>query len=91
MIGSAKAAIFNLKPSSDTIQAVTVVPMLAPMTSPKVCVKLNNPALANETTSTVVALEDCTAHVITKPLKTPAKRLRVSPARTDRSREPAIF
>ena len=32
--GSAKAAMFTLKPRSDTIHAVTVVPMLAPITMP---------------------------------------------------------
>ena len=47
----------NASPSwfIDTIQAVIVVPILAPMITPTACVRFRTPALTNPTTITVVA------------------------------------
>jgi hypothetical protein len=56
--GMAKMAMSALKPTRDTIHAVTVVPILAPMMTPIACVSVSSPALTKLTTITVVALED---------------------------------
>ena len=40
------------------IQAVSVVPMLAPMITEMACVRVSRPALTNETVITVVAVDD---------------------------------
>ena len=52
------AAISTLKPKAEMIQAVTVVPILAPIITPMDCDKLSKPALTKLTTITVVADED---------------------------------
>ena len=56
--GIDRTAISNLKPRIEIIQAVTVVPILAPMITPIACERVSSPALTKLTTSTVVALED---------------------------------
>ena len=56
--GMAKALISTLKPSNEIIQAVTVVPMLAPITTLMDWARLSNPALTKLTTIRVVAEED---------------------------------
>ena len=47
-----------MNPNKLTIQAVMVVPILAPKITPKDWYRFSSPALANPTTITVVALED---------------------------------
>ena len=56
--GMESAAMSNLKPSREMIQAVTVVPILAPIMTPMACFRVRSPALTKLTTSTVVALDD---------------------------------
>jgi len=56
--GSDMAAISTLNPNAEIIQAVTVVPILAPMITPMDWERLNKPALTKLTTITVVAEED---------------------------------
>lgn len=73
------------------IQAVSVVPMLAPMMTEMACASVSNPADTNETTITVVADEDCTAHVTKVPVSIPVRRLVVIRARMCRNWGPAIF
>ena len=53
----AKNSGFNTLPKepSDTIQAVTVVPILAPIMTPTACVRFMIPAFTKPTTMTVVA------------------------------------
>ena len=76
---------------SDMIQAVSVVPMLAPMMTEMACAKVSKPALTNETVITVVAEDDCTAQVMKVPVRMPVNRLVVIAPRMWRSCEPAIF
>ena len=52
------SAIENLKPISDTIHAVTVVPILAPIITEIDSANVNNPAFTKLTTITVVADDD---------------------------------
>ena len=76
---------------ADMIQAVSVVPMLAPMMTEMACARVSRPALTNETVITVVAVEDCTEAVTTIPVNIPVKRLVVMAPNTWRSWGPAIF
>ena len=76
---------------SDMIQAVSVVPMLAPIITEMACPSVSRPAETNETVITVVADDDCTAHVTAVPVIIPVKRLVVIRARMWRSCGPAIF
>ena len=55
------------------------------------CAKVSNPALTNDTVMTVVADDDCTAHVINVPVSMPVKRFVVMAPRICRSCDPAIF
>ena len=73
------------------IHAVNVVPMLAPMITEIACDSVSSPALTNETVITVVADDDCTAHVINVPTRMPEKRLDVMVPSRFRSCGPAIF
>ena len=59
------------------IQAVNVVPMLAPMMTEMAWASVSRPALTNETVITVVAVDDCTEAVTTEPVNKPVKRLEV--------------
>ena len=56
--GKAISLMFILKPSKDISQAVTVVPMFAPMMTPIDSVSDSSDALAKLTTISVVAEED---------------------------------
>ena len=47
-----------MKPSNDTIHAVIVVPMFAPIITPTACESVNRPAFTKPTVITVVADED---------------------------------
>ena len=73
------------------IQAVSVVPMLAPIITEMACASVSRPADTNETVITVVADDDCTAHVTSVPVSIPMKRLVVILARICLSCGPAIF
>ena len=76
---------------ADIIQAVSVVPMLAPMMTEMACASVSNPALTNETVITVVAVDDCTEAVTSIPVSIPVKRLVVIAPKTWRNWGPAIF
>ena len=76
---------------ADMIQAVSVVPMLAPMMMEMACASVSRPALTKETVMTVVAVEDCTEAVTRVPVSMPVKRLVVIAPRTCRNCGPAIF
>ena len=89
--GNAKADISTLKPNAEIIQAVTVVPILAPIMTPIACVKLKRPAFTKLTTMTVVADEDWIRAVISMPVKTPATRFEVMAVRIRRKLSPASF
>jgi len=68
IIGRASADILKLKPTRETIHAVTVVPMLAPNMTPAACTTVRSPALTNDTTITVVADDDWMIPVTTRPV-----------------------
>ena len=57
------------------IQALMVVPILAPMMMEIACARVRRAAFTKETVMTVVAAEDCTATVTNAPVATPEKRL----------------
>ena len=80
----AKNSGFNASPHSlmDTIQLVTVVPILAPMMMPTAWVRLMMPALTKPTTMTVVAEELWIMAVTAAPTRTPSRRLLVSTPRS---------
>ena len=73
------------------IQAVSVVPILAPMITEMACASVSNPAFTNETVITVVAVDDCTEAVTTVPVSKPVKRLVVIAPKACRNAGPAIF
>ena len=66
--GRAKAAISTLNPKIEMIQAVTVVPILAPIITLMDSASVSNPAFTKLTTITVVAEEDWIRAVIKLPL-----------------------
>ena len=73
------------------IHAVSVVPMFAPMMTEMACASVSSPAETNETVITVVAEDDCTAHVTIVPVSIPVSRFVVILASTWRNCGPAIF
>ena len=89
--GTARMEMSALKPSQDTIHAVTVVPMLAPIITPMACAKVSRPAFTKLTTITVVADEDWMTVVIPKPVNTPLRGLEVMAERKPLSLSPAAF
>ena len=91
IIGKAKEEILILKPKKAINQAVTVVPILAPIITPIDSTRLSNPALAKLTTITVVAEDDWINNVIKKPVNTPRKRFLVILLNIWRSLFPAAF
>lgn len=88
--GHTKSVMLKEKPA-DMIQAVSVVPMLAPMMTEMACARVRRPALTKLTVITVVAVDDCTAAVMNVPVRMPVKRLVVMAPSTWRSCGPAIF
>jgi len=74
-----------------TIQAVMVVPILAPMMTPIAWLSVIRPALTNPTTMTVVADELWMIMVTRAPTMTPRKGVPVSMARIERIFSPAVF
>ena len=89
--GIAKIDMSALNPNHETSHAVTVVPILAPMITLIPCTKVSKPALTNETTITVVALDDWMTVVIPKPVNTPRKGFAVIAERRLRNLSPAAF
>ena len=89
--GTASAEISALNPKMEIIQAVMVVPMLAPIITPIACDKVNNPALTKPTTITVVALDDWMTAVTPRPVRTPLKGFDVIFPRSRRRPFPADF
>ena len=89
--GIAISAIENLNPMRDTIHAVTVVPILAPIITEMDSPKVNNPAFTKLTISTVVADEDCIIDVIIIPDNTPTNLFLVIDERIRRILFPATF
>ena len=73
------------------IQAVSVVPMLAPMMTEMACASVRSPAETNETVITVVADDDCTAQVTIVPVSIPLRRLPVMRANMCLKLGPANF
>ena len=88
--GHTKSVMLNDSPA-DMIQAVSVVPMLAPMMMLIACARVSSAALTKLTVITVVAVELCTAAVTATPVSMPVKRLVVILASTCLSLGPAIF
>ena len=88
--GHTKLAMLN-DASPAIIQAVSVVPMFAPMMMLMACSKVSKEALTKETVITVVAVELCTAAVTPIPVSMPVKRLVVIRAKTCLNFGPAIF
>ena len=89
--GRANAAMSTLNPRAEIIQAVTVVPMLAPMITPMDWARVRSPALTKLTTITVVADDDWMSAVMSTPVKTPVTLLVVMAVRMRRILSPASF
>ncbi len=77
------------RPMPLTSQAVSVVPTLAPMTTPMAWLSCIRPALTKPTTITVVALLLCTRQVTAAPASTATSTLCVMMRRMRRIRSPA--
>ena len=75
--GNTTLLMFIWKPNTDIIQAVTVVPMFAPMMTEIACANVRSPAFTKLTVITVVAVDDCTAAVTKTPVSNPVKRFLV--------------
>ena len=88
---TATGVICILKPKMETIHAVTVVPMLAPIITPVDSINVMSPAFTKLTTITVVVVDDWVMVVAPKPVKIPLIRLVVIPFRIARSLLPATF
>ena len=73
---NAKIGIKNLKPESEAMKVVTVVPMLAPMIHAHAWKSVIVPISASLTRVTLVTSEDCTTTVYMKPKPTPSNLLR---------------
>lgn len=71
--GQTTLTMLKEKPA-DMIQALNVVPMLAPIITEMACVSVKRAAFTKDTVITVVAAEDWTATVTRAPVATPEKR-----------------
>lgn len=89
--GKEKAEMSTLKPKVEIIQAVTVVPIFAPIITPIDCSNVNKPAFTKLTTMTVVAEDDWISAVINMPVNTPVTRFVVIAVRIFLSLSPANF
>ena len=76
---------------NEVIQAVSVVPMLAPIITPMALPRVRSPAFTKLTTIMVVADEDCTRAVTTVPVSTRLNELEVILAIKALRRSPADF
>ena len=85
----------NAEMSTENLTAVThavsVVPIFAPMMMPTACTSVSSPAFTKLTTSTVVALDDCTSAVIPRPVRTRLRGLDVIEVRIPLSLSPEAF
>ncbi len=95
-ISGAKKAGWSIAKASprefkETIQAVIVVPILAPMITPTAWVRFRIPALTNPTTMTVVAALLWRIAVISAPRSTPRGRLFVTIPKNWFILLPAVF
>ena len=88
--GHTRLVTLKEKPA-DMIQALMVVPILAPIMMEMACANVKRAALTKETVMTVVAAEDWTATVTRAPVRIPEKRLVVMAPSKWRSCGPAIF
>ena len=88
---SRTARLSPLMPLRLKSQAVTVVPMLAPMITPMACRSAMRPEFTKPTTITVVAEDDCITEVIPNPVRTPLKGFEVILESRVRSLLPAAF
>ena len=91
IMGNDRSEIFTLNPNNVIIQAVIVVPMLAPKITPTDFANGNNPAFTKLTTITVVADDDCIIVVINNPVSTPVNLLVVIDDNMLCMRLPATF
>ena len=89
--GRAKAAISTLNPKIEMIQAVTVVPMLAPIITLMDSASVSNPAFTKLTTITVVADDDWIRAVINTPVSIPVTLFVVIAVSIRRKLSPANF
>ena len=89
--GMERTEMSAVKPRSEMIHAVTVVPMLAPMITPTAWVRVRSPAFTKLTTITVVALDDWMIAVMPSPVSTLLKGFDVMAARKDFNLSPAAF
>ena len=76
---------------SRMIWAVTVVPMLAPMTMDTACFRFSTPAPIRATVSTMVAVELWITAVTSAPVSTPISTLPVTFSNTRFSAAPELF
>jgi hypothetical protein len=83
------APTFSLKPSSETIQPVLVVPTLAPTITPSAAGKESSPALTKPMVVMVVALEDWTSAVSPTPERNAAGGVPVAHSSTRCNELPA--
>ena len=72
--GHTRVVMLKEKPA-DIIQALIVVPMLAPIITEMAWERVSRAAFTNDTVITVVAAEDWTATVTRAPVRIPEKRL----------------
>ena len=89
--GTANAEILKLNPKIETIQAVIVVPILAPKITPADWAKEMSPAFTNVTTITVVAPEDWIIIVMSIPVKIATTLLLVTTLKVRCNFSPALF
>ena len=89
--GMATVEISTLNPNTAMSQAVTVVPILAPIMTPIAFPSERSPAFTMLTTITVVPLEDWMRAVMMIPVMTLLNLVDVMAARNDLSLSPAAF
>lgn len=87
-MGSVKELSLNKNPPKDTIHAVIVVPILAPIIRPTDCLTEIIPALTRLIIITVEADEDCINEVNNVPKAIPLKLLRVRRLNSERNCPP---
>lgn len=89
--GIDNAEISTLNPRREINQAVTVVPIFAPIITPTDWARLSKPAFTKLTTITVVALEDWMIEVMRRPVSTLLNEFEVMAARKLLILSPATF
>ena len=89
--GIERVEMSAVNPSMEMSQAVTVVPMFAPIITPIAFARESSPAFTKLTTITVVALEDWIMAVMQSPVSTCLNGVDVIDARNDLNLSPAAF